>query len=59
MTYPTFDDDPALWGLQPHQWASQAEADAAEELELWGPDGPPASYAAYIAEIEADREAGL
>lgn len=57
-SYPTFDDDPALWGLRTEQYASQAEADAAELLELWGPDGPPASYAAYVAEIEADREAG-
>jgi len=57
-SYPTFDDDPALWGLRTEPYASQAGADAAELLELWGPDGPPASYAAYIAEVEADREAG-
>lgn len=36
--YPTFDDNPADWGLAPQIWASQAEADAAESLELWGPN---------------------
>jgi hypothetical protein len=38
--YPTFDDNPADWGLSTQAWGSQAEADAAESLEIWGPNGP-------------------
>jgi hypothetical protein len=48
--YPTFDDDPARWGLRPAEFASEAEAEAAEMLEVWGPAGPPASYAEWAAE---------
>jgi hypothetical protein len=53
--YPTFDDDPARWGLRQPDPVTEAEALAEEDLELWGPGGPPASYADYQAEIDADR----
>jgi hypothetical protein len=58
--YPTFDDDPARWGLLPEPPMTAAELAAAAELEAWGPDGPYASYAEWAAEIRpAEPEAGL
>jgi hypothetical protein len=53
--YPTFDDDPARWGLLPEPPMTDAE------LEAWGPDGPYASYAEWAAEVrpvEPEAEAG-
>jgi len=49
--YPAFGDDPARWGLRPGPPMTEAEAQAASELEAWGTDGPPASYAEWAAEI--------
>jgi hypothetical protein len=58
-SYPTFDDDPAKWGLKEPEFASQAEATAAENRELWGPDGPP-TWEQWVVEEAARRgpEAG-
>jgi hypothetical protein len=57
--YPTFDDDPARWGLKlpGPQTAAGLEAEAA--LEFWGPEGPYGSYAEYLADgrREPDPEA--
>jgi hypothetical protein len=39
--YPTFDADPARWGLLPEPPMTDAELEAADQLEAWGPDGPP------------------
>jgi hypothetical protein len=50
--YPTFDDDPARWGLKPPEPMTEAEAKAAELAEVWGPAGPPASYAEWLAELQ-------
>jgi len=50
--YPTFDDDPSRWRLrEPEMTEAEAgaEARAAEELELWGPDGAP-TWAEWAAE---------
>ena len=58
-SYPTFDDDPARWGLKPAPEMTPVEVDAAQQLEAWGPDGPPASYAAWLAESQLEPEAEL
>jgi hypothetical protein len=49
--YPSFDDDPARWGLLPEPPMTDAELEAAAELEAWGPEGPYASYAEWAAGI--------
>jgi hypothetical protein len=36
---------------------TEAEAKAAELAEVWGPAGPPASYAEWLAELQ-EPEAG-
>jgi hypothetical protein len=38
--YPTFDADPARWGLLPEPPMTDAELEAAAEAEAWGPRGP-------------------
>lgn len=50
--YPTFDDNPARWGLLPPEPVTEAGAAAAAELEAWGPKGPFASYEEHLAEGE-------
>lgn len=55
--YPTFDDDPARFGLRSPEPITEAEARAAENAEVWGPPGPPASYAEWLAEGQ-EPEAG-
>ncbi|MGH3186585.1 MAG: hypothetical protein ACRDPY_21200 [Streptosporangiaceae bacterium] len=62
--YPTFGDDPARWGLLPEPPLTDAEPGAAAHLEVWGPQGPYASYAEWLADRQPDkatpeREAGL
>jgi hypothetical protein len=42
-SYPTFDDDPARWGLLPPEPMTDAEAEAAARVEAWGPDDPEAA----------------
>ena len=54
--YPTFDDNPAKWGLQPEAPMTEAELKAAGELEPWGPEGPYASYAEYLADRPCEPE---
>lgn len=54
--YPTFDDDPAKWGLRLPEPMTEAEAKAAAELDAWGPKGP-CSYAEWVAEGRQDPEA--
>ena len=56
--YPTFDDDPARWGLLPEPPMAAAELATAAELEAWGPDVPYASYAEWAADIGARRTGG-
>jgi hypothetical protein len=58
--YPTFDDDPARWGLKQPEPQTEAELEAEEMLEAWGPEGPYASYAEYLADghCEPGPEAG-
>jgi hypothetical protein len=57
--YPTFDDNPARWGLLPEPSMTEAELAAAAELEAWGPRGPSASYAERVAEgRQPEPEAG-
>ena len=58
-SYPTFDDDPARWGLKFPPPMTAAEVEAAEQLEAWGPEGPPASYAEWLAESQQELEAEL
>jgi hypothetical protein len=48
--YPTFDDDPARWGFLPEPEMTEAELAAAAEADAWGPAGPSASYAEWVAE---------
>ena len=55
--YPTFDDDPARWGLREPEPMTDAEARAAGEAETWGGRGPSASYAEWLAEGRAETEA--
>jgi hypothetical protein len=55
--YPTFDDDPARWGLLPEPPLTAAELDAAADLEFWGPEGPYASYAEWLADGQRDPAA--
>jgi hypothetical protein len=59
--YPTFDDDPARWGLKQPGPQTAAELEAEAALEFWGPEGPYASYAEYLADgrCEPEPEAGL
>jgi hypothetical protein len=55
--YPTFDDDPARWGLRLPEPVTEAGAQAAELAEVWGSAGPPASYAEWLAEgLEPEAE---
>lgn len=54
--YPAFGEDPALWGLEPEEPMTEAEAAAAEELELWGPGGPPTAEQ-WRAELASYRQA--
>jgi hypothetical protein len=57
--YPSFDDDPARWGLREPPALTAAEAQAAEEMELWGLQGPPTA-AEWAAEVQTYQlEAGL
>ena len=53
--YPTFDDDPARWGLLPEPPMTEAELAAAAELDAWGPRGPSASYAEWVARGPGSR----
>jgi len=55
-SYPAFDDNPAKWGLLPPEPMTEAELDAAAKAEAWGPAGPPASYAEWLAEGEPEAE---
>jgi len=48
--YPTFDDDPARWGLKLPGPQTAAELEAEADLEFWGPEGPYESYAAWAAD---------
>ncbi len=58
--YPAFGDDPARWGLLPEPPMTEAELAAAAELDAWGPRGPSASYAEWVAEgRQPEPEAGL
>ena len=58
--YPTFDDDPARWGLLPEPEMTEAELEAAALADAWGPAGPSASYAEWVAEGRpAEPEAEL
>jgi hypothetical protein len=54
--YPTFDDDPARWGLKQPGPQTAAELEAEEMLEAWGPEGPYASYAEYLADGRCEPE---
>ena len=56
--YPTFDDDPARWGLQLPGPQTEAELPAEAELEAWGPQGPYASYSEWLADGRPEPEAG-
>jgi hypothetical protein len=58
-SYPTFDDDPARWGLLSPEPMTDADAAAAAEADAWGPRGPSASYAAWLAEGQPEPEAEL
>ena len=58
-SYPTFDDDPARWGLKQPAPQSAAELEKEAELEAWGPEGPYASYAEWLAEGRPGPEAEL
>jgi hypothetical protein len=53
---PTF-YDPARWGPLPEQAMTEAELAAVAELDAWGPKGPSASYAEWLAEGRQDPEA--
>ena len=53
---PSFDDDPAKWGLLPPEPMTEVEAQAAAEAGAWGPRGPSASYAEWLAEGEPEAE---
>ena len=58
-SYPTFDDDPALWGLKQGEPMTEAEAKAASDAEAWGgriPE-PGLTYADWVAEGQ-EAEAG-
>jgi hypothetical protein len=52
--YPAFGDDPARWGLLPEPPMTAAELDAAADLKCWGPEGPSASYAEWLADGQRD-----
>jgi hypothetical protein len=54
--YPTFDDDPAAWGLRLPPPMSEVEAAEADLLENWGPAGPPDSWQAWVSEVETYRD---
>ena len=56
--YPTFDDDPARWGLKLPEPQTAAELAAEAELEAWGPRGPYASYSEWLADGRREPEAG-
>lgn len=51
-SYPTFDDDPARWGLRQPEPVTDAEAEA----EAWGGRRPSASYAEWLAEGRQEPE---
>ena len=55
-SYPTFDDDPARWGLKQPEPQTAAELEAEATLEFWGPEGPYASYAEYLADGQPEPE---
>ena len=57
-SYPTFDDDPARWGLKLPEQQTDAELAAEAELEAWGPQGPYASYSEWLADGRPEPEAG-
>jgi len=57
--YPTFGDDPARWGLKLPEPMTAAELEPEAELEFWGPEGPYASYAEWLADGRREPEAGL
>ena len=57
--YPTFDDDPARWGFLPEPEMTEAEFEAAAVADAWGPSGPSASYAEWVADgrsVEPEAE---
>jgi hypothetical protein len=55
--YPTFDDDPARWGLKLPEPQIAAELEAEAELDVWGPRGPCASYSEWLADGRREPEA--
>lgn len=57
--YPTFDDDPARWGLREPESMTHTEAEAAAEAEAWGGREPSASFAEWLAEGQQELEAEL
>lgn len=52
-------DMAARWGLKFPPPMTAAEVEAAEQLEAWGPEGPPASYAEWLTESQQELEAEL
>jgi hypothetical protein len=58
-SYPTFDDDPARWGLLPPEPMTDAEAELAVDADAWGSRGPSASYEEWLAEGWPEPEAEL
>jgi hypothetical protein len=56
-SYPSFDDDPARWGLKLPEPQTTAELAAEAELEAWGPEGPYASYSEWLADGRVEPEA--
>jgi hypothetical protein len=56
-SYPTFDNDPARWGLLPSAPMTAAESEAASDAEAWGGRGPSTSYAEWLAEGQPEPEA--
>jgi hypothetical protein len=53
MSYPTFDDDPAKWGLKLPEAMTEAEAQAASGAEAGTGMEPYASYPDRICKMEA------
>ena len=53
--YPTFDDDPARWGLLPEPEMTEAELEAEAEAE-WADEWDSADSHAYMDRVEAGLE---
>jgi hypothetical protein len=56
-SYPSFDDDPARWGLNLPEPQTAAELAAEAELDACGPERPYASYSEWLADGQREPEA--